>query len=181
MLLVNGEPRLCDFGTARIQKENQSFDLDVTAKFNTTVVGSGFFKSPEMERQEPNGSKSDVWSFGISLGVVLGLHNVFNKHFPDGYKGGLQKFLMDVAADKHDDILEEEDIFISMIFKDLLKKVLVVNQDRRFSMKQVLDHKYCNMDQKFYTRGYNECKKNGYPPRPKKEVKQEEPKQQAAP
>ena len=36
VLLVGGEPRVCDFGTARIQLLSEDFDLEVTAKFQTT-------------------------------------------------------------------------------------------------------------------------------------------------
>ena len=99
------------------------------------MVGSGFFKAPEMERQEPNGSKADVWSYGISLGVMVGFLPIYQKEFPEGYKGGLGKFFIDCVSDKHDELLDKEGIFISMIFKDLMKKCLTVSQDRRITMK----------------------------------------------
>ena len=87
-----------DFGTAREVNESNEFKLEVNETINTTTVGSGFYASPEMKAERPNGTPTDVWSFGVLIGVVLGLDDVC----PTGYKGGLPGFIKDCVADKHD-------------------------------------------------------------------------------
>jgi len=51
-----------------------------------------------------------------------------------------------------------------MLCKDLLKRMLMASQARRISMAQVLEHKYCVMDQAPYTKGYEIAKAKGYEP-----------------
>jgi serine/threonine protein kinase len=45
-----------DFGTAREINESNEFQLEVNESINTTTVGSGFYISPEMNNEEPNGT-----------------------------------------------------------------------------------------------------------------------------
>ena len=105
--------------------------------------------SPEMGRGEENGLKTDVWSFGITIGVMVGLDKVA----PPKYKGGIPGFIKDCAAGKNDLLLAREGIYLSAILKDLLFNMLQVNQKLRFTMEQVLNHKYIQMGQEEHSQG----------------------------
>ena len=95
--------RVGDYGTARLVNENNEFTLDLNETINTTTVGSGFYTSPEMKQERPNGTPTDAWSFGVLIGVILGLDDVC----PTGYKGGVPGFLKDVCLGKHNLWLHE--------------------------------------------------------------------------
>ena len=97
----NPSCRTGDYGTARIVNENYDFVPDKNETINQTVAGSGYFMSPEMNGERPNGLKTDVWSFGITIGVLFGLDTIF----PDNYKGGIPGFIKNCAAGKHDLLL----------------------------------------------------------------------------
>ena len=126
VLIVKGQCRICDFGAARLIIENDEFTLELNDTFGTTQVGSGFYKSPEMMKDERNGKPTDVWSLGITIGVILGLKDVCLSDFPD-YEKGIPQFIKDCAAGKHDEFLKSKNIFLSHILKDLLSKMLMVN------------------------------------------------------
>ena len=118
------EIRLGDFGTARTINENNEFTLEVNESINTTTVGSGYFASPEMTREMPNGTPTDVWSFAITIGVLIGLDDVC----PTGYRAGLPGFIRDCFAGKHNLWLHEQGIYISQILSPLMKNMLKVDQ-----------------------------------------------------
>ena len=144
--------KLGDFGTARLVNENLEFVLAKNESINQTQAGSGYFMSPEMKNDRPNGLKTDIWSLGITIGVILGLEDAFL----DGYKGGIPGFCKDCAAGKHDLYLSQKNIYLSPILKDLLKNMLMVDQNKRFSMKQIMDHKFVVMAQADYEKGYDQ-------------------------
>ena len=132
------EVGLGDFGTARYINESNEFKLERNESINTTTVGSGFYTSPEMKAEKPNGTQTDLWSFGVTIGVIIGLDDIC----PVGYKGGVPGFIKDCAAGKHDLWLHEQEIYISPVFTPLLKNILMVDPSKRFTMQQVLDHPY---------------------------------------
>ena len=143
--------KLGDFGTARPVNKNMEFKLEKNENINTTQAGSGFFMSPEMKNDQPNGIKTDSWSFGVTLGCMAGLDDIC----PPGYKGGVPGFMKNCANNKHDLDMHKEGIHLSPIFKDLLKNLLMVKQQTRFSMDQVLDHQYMLLNIDDYTKGYD--------------------------
>ena len=112
---------LGDFGTARKVESNNKFALNKNEKLNSTRVGSGDFMSPEVKNDEPNGTKTDSWSFGITIGSMLGLDEIC----PSGYKGGMAGFMRDCANSKHNLLLYKNGIYITTILKDLLKCCLI--------------------------------------------------------
>ena len=141
-IFITGSPpecRLGDFNTAREVDMSNNFKLEVNETINTTVVGSGYFKSPEMINEKPNGSQTDVWSFGITIGVIIGLDDNL---CPPGYHGGLPGYIRDCAAGKHDLWLHQQGIYLSPIFQHLIKNCLMIDPARRFTMQQVIDHPF---------------------------------------
>ena len=97
--------------------------------------------SPEMKSEKPNGTKTDTWSFAVTIGVMHGLDDLC----PKNYKAGIPGFIRDCANGKHDLLLARNDIWLSPIVKDLLKNMMMVDPAKRYSMQQVMDHKYLKM------------------------------------
>ena len=144
--------RTGDYGTARLVNENFDFVPEANETINSTVAGSGFYMSPEMKLEKPNGTKTDVFSFGVTIGVLLGLDSIC----PDQYKTGVPGFIKNCAANKHDLLLHRNNIHLSPILKDLLKNMLLVDPAKRFSMQQVLDHRYVADKKDKYIAGFTE-------------------------
>jgi pimeloyl-ACP methyl ester carboxylesterase/predicted ATPase/DNA-binding SARP family transcriptional activator/tRNA A-37 threonylcarbamoyl transferase component Bud32 len=65
LLAANGSPRLTDFGTARLERD------DVRLTRTGTLVGSPSYMSPEALRGDPLDPRSDIWSFGVLLYEML--------------------------------------------------------------------------------------------------------------
>ncbi len=65
LLTANGSPRLTDFGTARLERDN------VRLTRTGALVGSPSYMSPEALRGDPLDPRSDIWSFGILLYEML--------------------------------------------------------------------------------------------------------------
>ena len=146
----NATCKTADFGSARKVNENSEFEPEQNETLNQSVAGSGFYMSPEMKSEKPNGTKTDVWSFGILIGVMFGLDDLC----PAGYIGGVPGFVKDVCSNKHDLLLAHVGIFMSPIVKDLITNMLCVDPSSRYTMQQVLDHRYFAMDQDKYQQGY---------------------------
>jgi serine/threonine protein kinase len=149
---------------------NMEFKLEKNENINTTQAGSGFFMSPEMMNNNPNGIKTDSWSFGVTLGCMAGLDDIC----PPGYKGGVPGFMKNCANSKHDLDMHKEGIYLSPIFKDLMKNLLMVNQKTRFSMDQVLDHQFMLLNPDEYTKGYDKWELKAIPKLQAKQQKREE-------
>ena len=150
----NAETKAADFGTVRLVDANLEFKPEKNETINQTVAGSGFYMSPEMKSEKPNGLKTDVWSFAITIGVLFGLDNVC----PSDYRTGVAGFIKDSFASKNDMLLHRGGIYLSPIIKDLVSNMLLLAESKRFNMQQVLDHKYFDieMSEDAYSKGYAE-------------------------
>ena len=72
--------------------------------------------SLEVRNEQPYGLKTDVWSFAITIGVLLGLENIC----PFDYKGGVPGFIKDSASSKNDMMLHHNGVYLSPMMKGLL-------------------------------------------------------------
>ena len=131
-------------------KENIDFVAEQTVSFNSTVAGTSLFMSPEMKTEKPNGAKTDVWSLGITMGIMLGMANAC----PENYRGGVPQFIIHCIGNRHDLSLAKLGIYISPIVKNLLKNMLSVSEKNRFSMSEVLNHRFFAEDLEIYMEGY---------------------------
>ena len=104
-----------------------------------------------MQKGDPFGTKTDVWSFGITICVLHGLADIC----PENYKTGIAGFCKDCANGKNQLLLNRNGIYLSAIIKDLLQNIFMVSIKKRFDMQQVINHKYITMPLDIYTTEYN--------------------------
>ena len=145
----NAIAKTVDFGTARQVNENNEFVAEKNESINQTVAGSGFYMSPEMRQELPNGTKTDVWSFAITIGVVFGLDELCP------HNSNVQKFVKQCASGQFDMLLHKHGIHLSPIIKNLMTGMLMVDTKRRFTMQQIIDHRYFAESEDTYAKGYN--------------------------
>ena len=73
MLDINGNVKLADFGV--------SAELSNTAAFKNTVIGTPFWMSPEVIRNNHYNFKTDIWSLGITaIELAQGMPPFSNIH-----------------------------------------------------------------------------------------------------
>ena len=154
LLNSEGECRLADFGASRILKPNNDFCPETTESVNETVAGTNLFMSPEMKGEKPNGTKTDVWSLGITVGFLIGLAN----QCPETYKGGIPQYILHCVNGRHDLSLAKVGIYISPILKSLMKGMLTINEKNRMDMNEIVHHKFITEDLEVYRQGYEKWK-----------------------
>jgi serine/threonine protein kinase len=147
----DGKCKIGDYGTCRIVDKNDDFTPEAFEPMHTTVVGSGYFMSPEMKSEDKTSLKTDSWSLGITAACMLGLDDVC----PQGYKAGIPGFAIKCAKGEHDTYLAEKGIFLSPVVKDLLKNMLTVNPTRRYSLAQINDTRLVMETDEEYTANFN--------------------------
>lgn len=110
--------KLIDFGMAI-----------TTTNFLSTKCGSLSYSSPEMLKGERyDGKAADIWSLGVILYVmVCGCYP-----FEDKNEANLIKKIIKGKVNYFH--------FIPFIIKDLLMKILVVNPNKRMSIKEIKEH-----------------------------------------
>ena len=69
-MMSNGIVKLGDFGIARV--------LSTTIELAVTIVGTPYYLSPEIIKNEPYNFKSDMWSLGVILYELCALKPPFN-------------------------------------------------------------------------------------------------------
>ena len=94
--------------------------------------------SPYMRSKHAVGTHTDVWAFGMTIGVMFGLDNIC----PDRYKGAIPEFIRDCFFGKNDIHLHRNGINLSHQIKDLVKNMLMKPEDKIYSIQQVMEHPY---------------------------------------
>lgn len=134
---------ICSDGRAMLTDFNVSYKLKTPNELLEDTEGSPAFNSPEECQSEPfDGKKSDVWSYGISLYVmVMGVLPFFDPKDEGVFFSQYYKISQDIIEkDINFDIKE-----ISPQLKDLLQHILDKNPNTRYSIDQVLSHPWFKM------------------------------------
>lgn len=120
----NGYPRIkiCDFGTSKL------FEKGAVQR---KLVGSSYYIAPEVLKKHYN-EKCDIWSCGVIMYILLSARPPF---------GGADdtEIMNNVAKGKYD--LETAPFDkISKSALDLIRKLLVMNPDKRITAEEALKH-----------------------------------------
>ena len=115
--------KLIDFGTSNYLHNNKS-------KL-TSTVGSPYYIAPEVLKGKYN-HKCDIWSAGVLLHIMLTGKPPFDGNSRDDVYNKIKKCHLNMEAFQYKSISPEG--------KDLLKRTLTKNINKRLSAKGCLDH-----------------------------------------
>ena len=120
----NGFPRIkiCDFGTSLMVEKG-----GVQKK----LVGSSYYIAPEVLKKNYN-QKCDIWSCGVILYILLSGRPPFG--------GEDDNEIMSNVITGQYDLNSKPFNRISKSAKDLIKKLLIMDKDKRISAQEALNH-----------------------------------------
>lgn len=124
---------LCDFG---LSKKLQRAD-----EWLTDWVGSALHASPELVHRKAYRKGPDVWAFGVLVYILLTGDCPFNEiesDRSDSFANAVPQLLRVTDTPNYEHILLTSESI------DVLKKILVVDQYRRPSIKEVGSYEYFN-------------------------------------
>lgn len=134
-LLIDADGRLkvCDFGLAKMP--DASVDTDELCK---TMVGTGYFVSPEILEQTPyRGDKTDIWSAGVILFTILAGYCPFRGNDMDAVFAKIKKGKVHFPSS------------FPQSMRTIVQRILVLDPLQRPSASEILDllHKEKAMNQ----------------------------------
>eukprot|EP00924_Labyrinthula_sp_SR-Ha-C_P009514 snap_masked-scaffold_2-processed-gene-26.9-mRNA-1 protein AED:0.24 eAED:0.24 QI:0/0/0/1/1/1/2/0/353 len=144
--------KLADFGFARqrrILSDKQSYTLERLH----TVCGSPLYVAPEILKKEADGygEEVDIWSLGVILHVCLVGYPPYNSEST--------KDLFALIKSPHEIQFSEEDFAKFIIPRNLLRRMLVKNPNRRYRVKDVLNHPWLFSEENNSQAGVTKVKK----------------------
>ena len=114
--------KLIDFGTSDKMKKGQKFDLQ---------VGTPYYTAPEVLNNNYN-EKCDLWSCGVMMYLMLCGKQPFNGENDDEIYENIKMCKVDFNDEEWDNISSDA--------KDLIKKLLIKDTNKRYSAKKALNH-----------------------------------------
>ena len=114
--------KICDFGLSKIAEKNSRMK---------TVVGTPYYIAPEVLTRVYNKS-CDIWSIGIFMYFML-----IGK-FP--FRGGTMQSVINKSNKGLSDLHIEKIDKISDSAKDLIKKMLILQPEKRITLKEIMKH-----------------------------------------
>mmetsp|Transcript_23471 Transcript_23471/g.49127 ORF Transcript_23471/g.49127 Transcript_23471/m.49127 type:complete len:343 (+) Transcript_23471:1-1029(+) len=126
--------KIADFGFAKKVRADDS-DRDRSL---TTMCGTPGYVAPEILRKEWYGTKADMFSMGVIVFILLG-------GYPPFYADS-QKDLLLMCRSGQFEFDREYWGKISIEVKNMIRRLLVVNPDKRLSAEDVLSHPWMTTD-----------------------------------
>lgn len=121
--------QITDFGTARlIEKENEddeSYPVDVRAN---SFVGTAEYVSPELLESKYCGKPGDIWAFGCIIYQMIAGKPPFKAANEYLTFQKIMKLLYAFSAG------------FPMVLRDLIKKILVLQPEKRYTIQQIQKH-----------------------------------------
>ena len=126
-----GDAKLIDFGFSIYAKED---------KYLEGSRGTTLYAAPEMvfSQEKYDGYLTDIWSLGICLYIMLFEQLPFIK----GEQTDRESFYRDL---KNEELIFPEDDEVSNELKDLLKKILEKNPNKRITLEQIKQHPWLKL------------------------------------
>ena len=122
------DAKLTDFGLSKYFKKNELLN---------TSCGSPIYAAPEMlEGKEYDGTKIDIWGLGISLYTMVCGELPFCVEDENDIKT-----LINNITKGYYTIPD----YLSQECKDLIKKILEINPEKRINLEEIKKHKWVNM------------------------------------
>ena len=125
----DSEIKIADFGFAKIASSEHSL---------TTTCGTPGYVAPEILRLEKYGTKSDMWSIGVIIFIMMG-------GYPPFY-AETQKEIFRMTKRGDFSFNEREWGHISSEAKDMISSLLVTDPDKRASAEEILQHDWMMED-----------------------------------
>ena len=131
--------KIIDFGTAKIYEKNKNEDK---------IIGSAYYIAPEVLNKNYN-EKCDIWSCGVILYILLCGKVPFNGKNDSEILQKIKGGKYDLNRHPFESVSDEA--------KDLIKKCLDLNVNRRINARSALNHKWFrNLETKKYFSEVNE-------------------------
>ena len=131
-MLLDGQyvAKLTDFGFAT----DATVDADGNPVLSATYCGTLPYYAPQIVRKTPyNAFKADVWAHGVVLYAMT--HNRFPFHFKDP-----KQMVKEQTDEKYR--TSRLSTKLSDSLREILLAMLEPDEDKRFTMKQVLEHEW---------------------------------------
>ncbi|KAI1701096.1 protein kinase domain-containing protein [Ditylenchus destructor] len=126
LVTVKGHIKIIDFGVGKELEENDR---------TSTMCGSVEYMAPEIAKgPDYSGYKSDSWSLGVLIYVMLTGWNPFD---PDNHKEDEDTSCKNILGQLFS---SSEFNHLPLAAKDFVKHLLVINPDKRYSVKEAKDH-----------------------------------------
>ena len=114
--------KIIDFGTAKISEKGQS---------ENRYVGSSYYMAPEVMKRKYN-EKCDLWSCGVIMYILLSGRPPFDGNDDDEILQNVKIGEYDLKSYPFPTLSEES--------KDLIKKLLTYDPNKRISASEALEH-----------------------------------------
>ena len=135
ILIVNNDKdeypfiKVCDFGTSKM------FEKGVAER---KIVGSSYYIAPEVLNKNYN-EKCDIWSCGVIMYILLSQRPPFGGRDDYEIMETVKKGKYDLSSPPFDTISENA--------KDLIKKMLTIDVNKRINAEEVLNHPWFKENQ----------------------------------
>ncbi|KAL9559786.1 hypothetical protein MBANPS3_000261 [Mucor bainieri] len=124
--------KLCDFGLSTFIRNNKPLE---------TSCGTIMYAAPELLESKGYGKEIDIWSLGVLLFTALASSTPFPQVGDNGKEEDRQRLKEQIKVGKLDyssPAWKE----ISEDAKDLINNMIMVDTTKRFSIQQVIEHKW---------------------------------------
>lgn len=126
---IGSNIKVADFGLSKLMKPNQ--------EIMKTVCGTWAYCAPEVLQKHPYKQEVDCWTLGVLMYILLSGYHPFDV-FGDLNEQDLMEKIQRCQYDFNDEIWDT----VSVSAKDLIKKLLQTDTQKRLKLKEFLDSQW---------------------------------------